>query len=115
MIERDLGLKVVEAFGIARDRERLSDYCRRDAELCERLIRLDQANHGQGLCGAGVYMCGVGQTDPKYRSLYAKCRKLPTAQVACLEVLDGRDKRDLCERRIKQALCPERFRRGAPH
>jgi hypothetical protein len=112
MLERDLGLKVTEAFGFSADQERRSDYCRIDAELCDQLVKLDYANQGQGLCSRAVYRCDVGQRDSKYRDLYGKCRQLPREQVACLEVLDGRDKSSDCEKRIRQALCPERFKRG---
>lgn len=107
VISRELGLAVTESFAFRSNKERLSDYCRLDAELCEQLVRLDHANQGTGLCNRALVECRVLSTDSEYGVLMGKCSKLPRQQLACMEVIGDRQRRQQCETRIREILCPE--------
>jgi hypothetical protein len=106
VIRARLRLTTSVSFTFSNDSKRLSDFCRSDPELCERLVKLDYANEGRGLCSRALTECRVNHGDKNYATLLQRCRDIPRALVACLEVHGDHDERDQCEARLRETLCP---------
>ena len=79
-LERHLNVTTIEIFRLVHDNERLSEYCRQDAELCEQLVKLDGANMGQGLCSLALYFGGVDEPDA---ATVKRCLQLPAKDKVC--------------------------------
>lgn len=110
LIQRELGLNVTESFGFPNDQERLSDYCREDAELCEQLVKLDYANQGMGMCSHALSSAGADASEEKHLPL---CLKLPASVKACAYIIWSRNERDRqmqCDCRLREGLGLRRMR-----
>jgi hypothetical protein len=79
-LSKHLSVKTMESFSVPGDRERLSDYCRADADLCEQLVKLDYANEGIGLCNLAILNAGSDASEDKHLKI---CQGLPTQMKAC--------------------------------
>src|SRR5690606_29555027 len=95
-------VKVRESFAFQGDQDRLSDYCRADAELCEELVKLDRANQGKGLCGAAVRRAAVPNLSRA--EAMARCASLPRKDVVCVQLSDSAGATSRCDRAIRLAL-----------
>jgi hypothetical protein len=98
-----LGLKVRASFPAQQD-ERLSQYCRADAELCERLVKMDRTNEGKGLCVSAVSRSRLVSDARSERDLLDRCAQLPRATVACVEYAFKGTSRDECNARLRESL-----------
>jgi hypothetical protein len=99
-LTQQLGVPVREYFGYFNDQQRLSDYCRADAELCEQLVKLDYANEGRGLCAAASVMLGLSASDIRREPFIRACRDIAPAKKACAwYAVDG--ERDACRESLK--------------
>lgn len=104
VISRELGLAVTESFAFRSNKERLSDYCRLDAELCEQLVKLDYANRGKGLCSHAIVSAG---SDASQSTHLKPCLQLPANAKACAYIhwtREERDQREQCECRLRAGL-----------
>ncbi len=102
-LTQQLGVPVPEYFGYFNDQQRLSDYCRADAELCEQLVKLDYANK-TGLCNRALVSAG---NDAREDELLPLCKSLPADIKACTYVNWRRDERQAemwCDCRLRAAL-----------
>ncbi len=106
IISKDLGLPVTESFGFRNDQQRLSDYCRHDAELCEQLVKLDYANQGKGLCMWAVYACDIHGNKFTIADISERCKTLDRAKLACLEFEHTAAAASRCRQSVRDVLCP---------
>lgn len=107
VISKDLGLPVTESFGFRDDQQRLSDYCRHDAELCEQLVKLDYANHGEGLCMWAVSACDMQSNKLASAVITERCKTLDRAKLACLEFEHTAAAASRCRQSVRDVLCPD--------
>jgi hypothetical protein len=105
-IEKKFGIKTRESFQFVNDQERLGNYCRVDAELCDALLKVDLANKSQGLCGDAILECRDADTPNRLTELLAACRRLPAAVFACLEYAPNGRERIACKDQVLAKLCP---------
>lgn len=94
--------KVLESYAIPSDQERLSDYCRADAELCEALVKLDPANEVEGLCARAISWARI--SDIPSAELIDTCRKLPREELACTRYALDSNAQDSCRAHLKKAF-----------
>jgi len=102
-LERRLGVKTRESFQFNYERQRLADFCRQDAELCERLVKLDRSAHREGLCGMALVAAGILPTATEQH--LDQCLSLPATTKACAYYAysDARD-RERCSCSIRESL-----------
>jgi hypothetical protein len=110
-VEKEFGIKTRESFQLRPDQGRLSDYCRTDAELCDRLAKLDFPNSGKGLCSGALTLIGISSTNDDYEQQLAACRALPPTTLVCayfaFNLRPGKESaiaREACRDKIKNAL-----------
>jgi len=97
-----LGVETLESFSFDGDRERLSEYCRADAELCEKLVKLNASNDGKGLCSLAILRARL--TVPDEVTLLNKCKFLPRSTLACAHYAFDGPEADRCRATIRRAL-----------
>ncbi len=105
-ITQHVGVPVPEYFGYFNDQQRLSDYCRADAELCEELVNLNHAYQGEGLCVTALSACRIEEGNPGYVRTLERCRRLPRKVLACYEYARVGSSVGDCRESIRSALCP---------
>lgn len=101
-ITQALGAPVTEYFGYFNDQDRLSDYCRADAELCEELVKLDYRNEGEGLCARALARARIPLAERT--KLLGPCRQVPRAELACTEYAFDGDEANRCSAQVAAAL-----------
>ena len=101
-LQEGLQVKVSESFAFPDDQDRLSDYCRVDADLCEALVKLDRANQGKGLCSRAVSSARIG--DVETNTLMSRCAKVPRKVLACTEFAFEGSEANYCRHAIREAL-----------
>lgn len=109
-LEERLGIKVLERFDIPIDDQqdqRLSDYCRTDAVLCNDLHKLYYGYGADGLCALAVGDCSFASEADEAQAV-AHCRTLPPDQVACTGTLHGMSMGGTeCVWRMRKLFCPD--------
>ena len=105
-IERKFGIKTRASFQLQNDHERLSNYCRQDADLCEALVKVDRGNDGQGLCALAVAMCEMKGHGGSAARLLELCSGVAPSVLACLEYARGGAALRVCRERVAAAVCP---------
>ena len=106
-LETKLGIKTRESFLFAPDEKRLAEYCRTDAELCDKLIRLFSGWSEEGLCVPAVSRCKTYDSQKDNAALYAACRQVPRASLACLYYKGTNREQVACRDQINALICPE--------
>lgn len=106
VIKARLRLTTSVSFTFSNDSKRLSDFCRSDPELCERLVKLDYANEGRGLCSEAMLECRAERDSHNYRTILSRCFTASREVLRCLYVFDGPAARDKCEAVVRQTICP---------
>jgi hypothetical protein len=106
-LEERLGIKTRESYGWSSQNNRLSDYCRADAEACDALLKLNPSNEGRGICTSAVSRCALEGSTTTKEDLLATCKRLPPRDFVCLE-FNGTSPRedDECRRGVTAKLCP---------
>src|SRR5690606_14528834 len=79
-LEQRLGVVTLENLRVVDDYERRAQYCRRDAQLCEQLVKLNGSNMGQGLCSGALSFAGLSESDQDYPVALEKCLQLKPQQ-----------------------------------
>src|SRR5690606_2864508 len=97
-----LGVETLESFSFDYDQGRLSEYCRADAELCEKLVKLNASNDGKGLCSLAILRARL--TVPDEVALLNKCKSLPRSTLACAHYAFDGPEADRCRATIRRAL-----------
>jgi hypothetical protein len=103
-LEKKFGIKTRESFQFTHDRERLSKYCRVNAELCERLVKIDRGNKGKGLCSFAVSFAGPEASESQHGQ---QCLGLAPAVKVCPYINWGPHEADesiACRCRLREAL-----------
>jgi len=101
-LQEALELPVRGSFTFDDDQERLSDYCRADANLCEQLVKLDYANKGKGLCSRGISRARLNSVEPAV--LLERCARLPRKDLACTEYAFAGSDAAHCRTKIRELL-----------
>lgn len=84
--------------------DRLSDYCRSDAYICEGLIRLQSGADADGLCPWALSRVSVDERSPNYATLYARCRNRKGPPFACAMYRKTPAEEDECRSYIRKEL-----------
>jgi hypothetical protein len=100
----ELGIKTLESFSFSSDDERLSDYCRADAELCEKLVKLDHANGGKGLCPSAMSALNILSGDRDFEAREQRCLALEQSKLACVKYMGTGESRFKCRANLKREL-----------
>jgi hypothetical protein len=100
----DIGIKTLESFSFSSDDERLSDYCRADAELCEKLVKLDHANGGKGLCPSAMSALNILSGDRDFEAREQRCLALEQSKLACVKYMGTGESRFKCRANLKREL-----------
>jgi hypothetical protein len=82
-LEKKFRIKTRESFQFKESHERLSDYCRQSAALCDQLAKVDRANKGTGLCGHALPSLGISSQDSDYQRYLGRCVSLPPERKVC--------------------------------
>ena len=82
-LQATLGVRTRESFRLYDDHERLSEYCRADAKLCEQLVKVDYANEGKGLCPGALTLAGITSLEERYPGVLQQCLRIPASVLAC--------------------------------
>lgn len=106
-LSKGLQVKVRESFSFPDNQERLSNYCRADAELCEKLVKLDEANEGKGSCSHALIRCGNRVPENKEASKIEECIRLGSEKVSCINFVKSMSERLKCDATIEKLLCPD--------
>lgn len=115
-LEERLDMKILERFELpvdGRQKERLSDYCRTDAVLCNDLRNLYYGSRGNGVCAWAIADCSFEYDSKEYVEAVALCVTQPPEQVVCASILGTPSENSVCRKRIQQLYCAE-FPIGRP-
>jgi len=103
-LQQALGIAVLESFQIDSDEKRLGEICRADADVCDRVLKLDPPNYGRGLCFQAGMTINRSPDDPDYASFLDACRKVDRRTLACVQYGLRGGAAMACERTIRSTF-----------
>lgn len=103
-LEKRFGIKTRESFQLEDERERLAEYCRADAEICDALVKLDEANGGKGLCSNVGTRLNLEESDVGYADFLSKCKRTDSSRLACSQYALRGSESLACEQQLRAIL-----------